>query len=191
MPKLRVAKAPAPRLPSLTDYRALAEFRYQIRRFLRFSEDAARAAEIEPQQHQVLLAVRGLPEGRRPTIKIIAERMCVQHHTTVALVDHLEARGFVRREPSSRDRREVLVVITASGDRLLRRLSAAHRAQLRVVGPTLVDALSALLPGERDTDEGADGESGDEPSTTRLNKKELVPETERRRQDCVTASAAG
>jgi len=146
--------------PSRSDYRALAEFRYQIRRFLRFSEDAARAAEIEPQQHQVLLAIRGLPEGRRPTIKVLAERMCVQHHTTVALVDHLEGRGFVRRESSPLDRREVLVAITPAGDRLLRRLSAAHRAQLRLVAPTFVAALSALLR------ENQTGAADDEPADT-------------------------
>jgi len=148
MPKTRTGKLDASSEaghPSRSDYRALAEFRYQIRRFLRFSEDAARAASIEPQQHQVLLAIRGLPEGRRPTIKVLAERMCVQHHTTVALVDHLEGRGFVRREGSPLDRREVLVIITPAGDRLLRRLSAAHRAQLRLVAPTFVAALSALL----------------------------------------------
>jgi DNA-binding MarR family transcriptional regulator len=139
-----------PRPPSIADYRALSEFRYQIRRFLRFSEDAARGAEIEPQQHQVLLAIRGLPAGQRPTIKTLAERMCVQHHTTVALVDHLEAKDFVRREPSERDRREVLVVITAQGDRLLRRLSRTHHEQLQTVGPTLVAALTALLSFEED-----------------------------------------
>jgi len=148
-------EAPRPTRPlSIANYRALSEFRYQIRRFLRFSEDAARGADIEPQQHQVLLAVRGLPAGQRPTIKTLAERMCVQHHTMVALVDHLETKDLVRREPSTRDRREVLVAITPQGDRLLKRLSRAHHEQLQTVGPTLVAALTALLSPATVEDEG-------------------------------------
>jgi DNA-binding MarR family transcriptional regulator len=129
-----------------SDYRALAELRYQIRCFLSFSEKAARAAGIEPQQHQPLLALKGLPEGRRPTIKALAERLCVQHSTAVALVDHLETRGLVVREPSPVDRREVFVIVTTAGERLLRRLSVLHSEQLRTVGPTLVKALTPLLP---------------------------------------------
>jgi DNA-binding MarR family transcriptional regulator len=76
----------------IDDYRALAEFRYQIRRFLSFSETAARAAGIEPQQHQLLLALKGLPPSHRPNIKSLAERLCVKHHTAVALVDQLVLR---------------------------------------------------------------------------------------------------
>ena len=70
---------------SNADYRSLAAFRYEIRKFLSFSEQAAREAGIEPQQHQLLLAVRGLPESLRPTIRTISERLCVQHHTAVAI----------------------------------------------------------------------------------------------------------
>jgi DNA-binding MarR family transcriptional regulator len=92
---------------SLADYRSLAAFRYEIRKFLAFSEGAAREAGIEPQQHQMLLAVRGLPDGLRPTIGAIAERLSVQHHTAVALVDKLEARGFIRRQRSNTARREL------------------------------------------------------------------------------------
>jgi DNA-binding MarR family transcriptional regulator len=131
--------------PSLADYRSLAEFRYQIRRFLSFSEHAARAAGMEPQQHQLLLAIKGLPPDRRPTIKALAERLCVQHHTVVALVDQVEARKLVRRKRHAKDRREILLVLTAQGDRILRGLSVLHRDQLRVVGPTLVEALASIL----------------------------------------------
>ena len=99
--------------PRLADYRALAAFRYEIRRFLAFSEQAARAAGIEPQQHQLLLAVEGLPVDRQPTIGAIAERLCVQPHTAVALVDKLEARGFVRHERATSDRRNVLLSLPA------------------------------------------------------------------------------
>ncbi|HTV19727.1 MAG TPA: MarR family winged helix-turn-helix transcriptional regulator [Polyangiaceae bacterium] len=130
---------------TISDYRALASFRHEIRKFIAFSEQAARDAGIEPQQHQLLLAVRGLPDGLRPTIGSIAERLCVQHHTAVALVDKLEARGLVLRERCEEDRREVLLRVTREGDALLRTLSALHRLQLETVGPNMVRALERVL----------------------------------------------
>jgi DNA-binding MarR family transcriptional regulator len=126
-------------------YRSLAAFRYEIRKFLAFSEQAARGAGIEPQQHQLLLAVRGLPKGTRPTIGAVAERLCVQHHTAVALVDKLEDRGLLKRQRGTEDRREVLLRLTARGETVLRGLSALHREQLRSVGPQMVAALQAIL----------------------------------------------
>jgi DNA-binding MarR family transcriptional regulator len=132
---------------SVSDYRALGAFRYEIRKFLAFSEQAARSAGIQPQQHQLLLAVRGLPEGARPTIRTIAERLCVKHHTTVALIDALEKQGLLTRERSSTDRREVLLALTQKGDAVLLRLSALHRDQLRNVGPVMVNALQSILDG--------------------------------------------
>ena len=132
---------------SVSDYRALGAFRYEIRKFLAFSEQAARSAGIQPQQHQLLLAVRGLPEGARPTIRTIAERLCVKHHTTVALIDALEKQGLLKRERSSTDRREVLLALTPKGEAVLLRLSALHRDQLRNVGPVMVAALQSILDG--------------------------------------------
>ena len=126
-------------------YRLLAAFRYEIRKFLAFSEGAARDAGIEPQQHQLLLAVKGLPEGARPTIGTVAERLCVQHHTAVALVDKLEEREFLRRERGLADKREVLLHLTPAGEALLRKLSALHQEQLERVGPEMVRALHAIL----------------------------------------------
>lgn len=134
---------------SLADYRSLAAFRYAIRKFLAFSEGAAREAGIEPQQHQMLLAVRGLPAGVRPTIGAVAERLCVQHHTAVALVDKLEARGFIRRQRSETDRREVLLQVTDDGSELLRALSSLHRDQLQTVGPALLEALQEIIDGRK------------------------------------------
>jgi DNA-binding MarR family transcriptional regulator len=116
---------------SLSDTRALAEFRYELRCFLAFSEDVARAAGIEPQQHQLLLAIGGLPARRRPNIRTLAERLCVQHHTAVALVDKLVERGFVRRERSTEDKRQVLVRLTDTGADLLQELSRQHRRHLQ------------------------------------------------------------
>lgn len=130
-----------------SDYRSLAAFRYEMRKFLAFSEKAARGAGIEPQQHQLLLALRGLPADLRPTIGSVAERLCVQHHTAVALVDKLERRGFVLRERGTEDKREVLLRLTPDGNAILQALSALHRAQLKVVGPKLVTALKTILKG--------------------------------------------
>ena len=91
-----------------SDYQALAELRYQIRRFLHFSEQAARKAGLEPQQHQLMLALKGLPEGVRPRIGELAERLQIQHHSAVELINRLAAGGYVKRGRQSQDRREVL-----------------------------------------------------------------------------------
>jgi len=129
---------------ALADYRALAEFRHQIRRFLTFSEAAARAAGIEPQQHQLLLAIKGLPEGRVPTIGTLSDRLQLRHHSVVELVDRLEARGLAARRRSVDDARQILIDITARGERLLRALSIAHQAELRTAAAALDEALRAL-----------------------------------------------
>lgn len=89
--------------------------------------------------------MQGLPAGRRPTIRAIAERLCVQHHTTVALVDRLEAAGLVARERSPDDRREILLRVTDEGSARLAELSELHRDQLLAVGPEMVAALGAIL----------------------------------------------
>ncbi len=130
---------------SRTDYRSLAEFRYQIRRFQQFSEDAARDAGIKPAQHQLLLALKGIPPETDPSIGHLAERLFLRHHSTVELVDRLEQRGLVRRAPSNTDRRKVLVEITARGERLLEKLSLIHREELRSGGVSLLRALQFLI----------------------------------------------
>jgi DNA-binding MarR family transcriptional regulator len=126
------------------DYRALAEFRYQIRCFLRFSEQAAREAGLEPQQHQLLLTIKGLPEDTRATIGEVAERLQVQHHSTVELVDRMVKRGYVQRKRSPEDRREVLLQLTAKGERTLRELSIHHQEELHTAGPALLAALKKV-----------------------------------------------
>ena len=112
-----------------------------------FSEQAARRAGIEPQQHQLLLAVAGLPAGSRPNIRTLAERLCVQHHTVVASVDKLEQHGYVERERSTEDKREVLVRLTLRGTEILQELSRQHRQHLQTVGPEMLAALGAILGG--------------------------------------------
>jgi DNA-binding MarR family transcriptional regulator len=153
---------------SASDYRALAAFRYEIRKFLAFSEVAARAAKIEPQQHQLLLAVAGLPRNQRPTIRALSERLCVRHHTTVALVDKLEQHGLLQRERSQQDRREVLLRLTPQGVARLQSLSVLHKDQLRAVGAPLLTALGEIL-GELEA-----------PRRRRKSSSQSKPETPRK-----------
>ena len=133
----------------LPNYRAMAEFRYQIRRFLRFSERTARDSGLEPQQYQLMLAVKGLPDGERPRIGDIAERLQIQHHSTVELVDRLEKRGMVRRRRGDADRREVMLELTSRGEKVLRDLALYHREELREVGPSLVRSLKKAISETR------------------------------------------
>lgn len=126
-------------------YRDLAEFRRQIRRFLHFSEVTARELGIEPQQHQLLLAVQGLPEGVNPTIREIASRLFIQHHSAVELVNRLESTGAIARAAGAHDRREVWIRLTSAGKTILRKLALAHRTELERSGPELAKALSSTL----------------------------------------------
>lgn len=127
------------------DYQLLAELRHQIRLFLRFSEQAVRAAGLNPHQHQLLLALKGMPQAVRPTIRELAERLQLQHHSTVELVNRLARGGYVRRRRRDEDRREVLISLTAKGERVLSELSLHHVTELRKAGPALVDALQAVM----------------------------------------------
>jgi len=136
---------------TLSDYTSLAELRYQIRCFLSFSEQAARAAGLEPRQHQLLLSLKGLPQEARPTIGEVAERLQIQHHSAVELVNRLAAAGYVRRHRGGDDRREVLLTLTPRGEKVLRDLSLHHRAELRSAGPALVAALRKAMRGTRNS----------------------------------------
>jgi DNA-binding MarR family transcriptional regulator len=127
------------------DYVALAELRYSIRRFLGFSEARARAEGLEPQQHQLLLAIKGLPRPLRPTIGVLGERLQIRHHSAVGLVDRSVQAGLVERTVSPKDRREVALRITPKGRRLLAKLSLAHRTELSTAAPDLVRALRTLV----------------------------------------------
>jgi DNA-binding MarR family transcriptional regulator len=137
MPTVRVTSA---------DYRALAEFRYQLRRFEHFSERAARAVGLEPHQHQLLLAVKGMPTGVQATITMLAERLQIEHHSAVELVDRMQARGLVRRRRAGADRRQVFVHLTRRAEAVFPRLSHAHRTELRSVAPALRRTLEAFSP---------------------------------------------
>jgi DNA-binding MarR family transcriptional regulator len=143
---------------TLSDYQSLAELRYQIRRYLCFSEQVARAAGLEPRQHQLMLALKGLPKGIRPRIGELAERLQIQHHSTVELVNRLSAGGYVRRHRAGRDRREVLLALTPKGERVLGELSLHHRSELCTQGPALVAALKRAMQATKSSD-GAGGKA--------------------------------
>ena len=134
---------------SLADYGSLAELRYQIRRFLHFSEQASRMAGLAPRQHQLMLALKGLPERVRPRIGELAERLQTRHHSTVELANRLSAGGYVRRNRLGKDRREVWLSLTPKGEKVLRKLSLQHRAELRLHGPALIAALKRAIPKTR------------------------------------------
>jgi DNA-binding MarR family transcriptional regulator len=136
---------------TLSDYQALAEFRYQIRRFLHFSEQAVKKAGLERGQYQLMLAIKGMPAGVRPRIRELASRMEIQHNSAVELVNRLEAAGFVHRARAQDDRREVLLALTPRGEKVLGELALHHHEQLRSAGPELVAALRRVMR------EGCDG----------------------------------
>jgi len=133
-------------------FRALAEFRYQIRQFLHFSEKAARDHGLEPQQHQLLLAIKGF-DGTRdgPTIGYLAERLQVRHHSAVELVDRMETHGMVYRRAGEQDRRQVIVALTEAGERVMKELAAQHIAEIQQTGPRLVAALQQALASESES----------------------------------------
>ncbi|SAL27930.1 MarR family transcriptional regulator [Caballeronia sordidicola] len=113
------------------DFEQLSEFRYQMRRFERFSEQAAQSEGITPLQYLLLLHIKGYPEREWATIGELAERLQAQHHGVVALVSRCEALNLVRRKVSESDRRQVEVHLQKTGEKLLARLAELHRAELR------------------------------------------------------------
>ncbi|HUK31363.1 MAG TPA: MarR family transcriptional regulator [Candidatus Acidoferrum sp.] len=131
------------------DYRALAEFRYRIRLFLEMSEIASRSVRLEPEQYQLLLAVRGMPRGREATIQALAEQLRVRHNTVVERVDRLAHMGLLHRTHSSKDRRVVLVHTSPRGIRILEKLAAKRLFELRCTGPGLIAALAKVISATR------------------------------------------
>jgi len=127
------------------DYSALAQFRYEIRRFLNLSEKMSQSAGLEPKQHQALLALRGLPPAAEATVSALAGRMLLRHNSVVELADRLEARGLLRRAVSPTDARQVLLQLTPRGNRALEKVSRPHQMALQTTGPLLISALQVVL----------------------------------------------
>lgn len=113
------------------DFEALSEFRYQLRRFLKFSEDAAQSAGLTPLHYLVLLHIKGFPGQDWATVGQLAERLQIQHHGAVALISRCEKAGLVTRSPGVQDKRQVCVRLTATGEKNLRHLAELHRNELR------------------------------------------------------------
>ena len=131
------------------EYRALAELRYRIRRFVQEGDATTRRLELEPQQYLLLLAIKGLPAGREATIRTLAERLSLQHHSTVELVDRMETRGYVKRARGREDRRQVLVSLQPRGEKVLEQVVEKRIVELRSSGRALVEAISSLLEPRR------------------------------------------
>src|SRR5260370_291401 len=127
------------------EYQALAELRYLIRKFVREGDAVAQTAGLEPQQYLLLLAIRGLPEGEEATIRALADRLALKHHSAVELIDRLESHGYLRRSRSRDDRRRVLVALLPRGEKLLEQVARDRIGELRASGAALVNAISALL----------------------------------------------
>jgi DNA-binding MarR family transcriptional regulator len=126
-------------------YELLAEFRHALRRFLRFSQVAARSAGLTPQQHQALLAIKGFPGRDYVSVGELAERMQLRHHSAVGLVDRLARRKLVRRVVSAADRRRVEVRLSSMGEAMIARLSAAHLKELRQLGPAIRSLVESVV----------------------------------------------
>ena len=119
------------------DFEALARFRFGIRRYLRFSEETVRSHGVTPQHYQLLLALKGFPGREWATVRELAERLQLRHHSVVELVDRAQGHGLVERAPDPGDARAVRVLLTDEGQQILARLSALHRDELRRMGTTL------------------------------------------------------
>jgi DNA-binding MarR family transcriptional regulator len=124
--------------------RNLAEFRYQLRRFLQFSEGCAAEAGLHPQQHQLLLQLVGAPDEAETTVSYAAERLGLRHHTVVELSKRCEEAGLIHRNQDMNDRRCIQLRVTAKGHRVLRILSDNHERELYELAPRLIGALSMI-----------------------------------------------
>jgi DNA-binding MarR family transcriptional regulator len=130
---------------AMAEYRSLAQLRYLIRHFLQEGDGTARKAGLEPQQYLMLLTIRGLPEGERPTVRTLAERLALRHHSAVELIDRLAMHGVVKRSRDLEDRRQVHVALTPKGEKTLERVVEQRISELRTTGKELAKAIGELL----------------------------------------------
>jgi DNA-binding MarR family transcriptional regulator len=132
------------RNPAILIIRTLADFRYEMRRFYRFSEQAALDAGLQPRQHQLLLQVAAAPEHTKVTIAYVADRLGLKHNSTVELVDRSENEGLVARSEDATDRRRTILRVTRKGHQLLSRLAGQHARELNEAAPRLIEALEHI-----------------------------------------------
>jgi DNA-binding MarR family transcriptional regulator len=133
-----------PRQLIKSQYETLAAFRYALRRFIHFSEEAAHSSGIKAQQYQALLAIKGFPSRDRVTVGELAERLQLRHHSAVGLIDRLAVEKLVVRMPSAQDRRQVFIRLTSRGEKVLETLASVHRGQLKRIGPEIRQLLERL-----------------------------------------------
>lgn len=132
-----------------SDYIALAELRHRIREFVRSSDGAAKEAGLQPQQYQLLLALRAIPPKPEATVGRLAQCLSLKHHSVVGLIDRLESRGYVRRRRNAENRREVLIQLLPLGRRTLDKVVRQRLHELRASGQALVASIAAILDGNR------------------------------------------
>ena len=143
--RARALSVRRPKDVASVDYDTLADLRYRIRRFLRIREVAARAAGVAPQQYLLLLQIKGIERRGAATIGVLADRLQIQQHAIVQLVNRLAKRGMVERRRDGHDRRQVVVALRSAGERVLNRLARHSIAELRTEGPVLVSSLRRLI----------------------------------------------
>ena len=166
--KRAAAPAQAPRPVALTkhDFEALARFRSGIRRYLRFSEETVRAHGVTPQQYQLLLALKGFPDREWATVRELADRLQLRHHSVVELVNRAQARGLVDRGPHPDDARMVRIQLTEDGEQTLAHLSALHRDELRRLDASLAPPT---WPDQRPDDPTVQTESIGQPQPAKAD----------------------
>lgn len=129
---------------SNADYELLASFRHALRQFLHFSEEASRATGVPPHQHQAMLAIAGTAGRESITVGQLAQQLQIRHQSAVGLANRMENKGLVKKEHSPTDKRQVFISLTAIGRRVLENLSAAHKAEIARISPTLKKILTHL-----------------------------------------------
>jgi DNA-binding MarR family transcriptional regulator len=126
------------------NYETLASFRYQIRRFLRFSKDLLSSEDLTPDQYQALLAIRASSVNRKLSIRDLAEQLQVRHHSTVGIVDQLVSRDAIVRQVAPDDRRKILLTLTEKGEEIVERLAPAHHEELSRLCPEMIRTLEKI-----------------------------------------------
>jgi len=126
------------------EFETLANFRYQIRKFLRFSKDLLSSEDLTPDQYQALLAIRASSSNGKLSIRDLAEQLQVRHHSTVGIVDQLVHRAAVVREVATDDRRKILLTLTPKGEEMVQRLAPPHHRELSRLCPEMIDTLQRI-----------------------------------------------
>lgn len=170
----------------------LAEFRYHLRRFLHFSQEAAQRAAVHPQQYELLLVLAGQPKKSEVTVTTVAERMFLRHNSTVELVDRCVNLGLVARVEDSMDRRRSLLRLTPRGEKLLQMLAPYHVRELEELGPKLIDVLAGIAHRDHRAGEASsDGSSEGEMAPPSASEETLVRSPRRKRQDAESGTDLG